>query len=91
MNDLTYGDSSGSGWESWVQNIGGSLIKTVAQAKYSAPVELQKMQMQAYGPYGQPYYEGQPNRNEGGALGLGIPTSWILIGGVVLAVVLLKN
>lgn len=76
-------------WESWIQNVGGGLIKTVAEAKYKAPIELQKMQLQAYSNYGVPYMEGQANGMQ--PITAGIPQSWLLIGAVILAVVLVKN
>ena len=46
------------------------------------------MRLAAYGPFGDPYIEGVPNRASTVA---GIPMSWLLLGGLVLAVVALKD
>lgn len=83
----TYESSGGGGWESWLQGIGKTVISSAVEAKYKQPYELQKMQLQQRGMYGDPYIEGVPSFN-GGA---GIPASWLLIGGVILAFVLVKN
>lgn len=78
-----------SGWEAWAQQIGGGLLQTYANAKFNQPYELQKLQLQAYGQgaYGLPYIQGQPN----GTVGVGLPSGWLLIGAVVLAVVMIKS
>lgn len=86
---IASGSSSSGGWESWAQNISGSLLKGYANSQFQQPFELQKMQLQAYGngAYGLPYIQGQPL-----GAGLGIPTGWLLIGGaLVLAMVMIKS
>jgi hypothetical protein len=80
---------SGSSWESWIQEVGKGVIGSAVNAKYNQPYQLQQMQLQAYGPYGQPYIEGMPNVP--GTIA-GIPKAWLLIGGALaLVVVLVKN
>jgi hypothetical protein len=70
--------------------IGGGFIQTVTEAKYKQPYELQKLRMQAYGPFGDLYEEGQANIQQVATVA-GIPTSWLLIGGVVVLVFALKD
>lgn len=89
-------------WTDWLQNAGSSLLatgtdiyKTKTQTNAQIQIanaanltQLQGLQMQMqYGANGLPYVEGRPNMS--GATG--IPPMWLLIGGVVLAVVLVKN
>ena len=78
-----------SSWESWIQDVAKNVIQTKTQAQYVAPVELDKMRLQAFGPYGQPYYEGVANAKP--ATIAGIPTTWLLLGGLVALVVVLKD
>lgn len=77
-------------WETWVQQVAGSYLKSRTDAKFQQPYELQKMRLQAYGPFGDLYQEGEPLTNQAGAGG--IPPAWLLIGGALLvAVVLVKS
>jgi hypothetical protein len=75
-------------WETWIQDVGKSYIQTRTEAQYKAPIELQKMQLQAYGPFGQPYLEGVPN---GAVPNIGGIPTWMVLGGVALVVVLALN
>jgi hypothetical protein len=77
--------NSGGSWETWVQDIGKIALSTYVETQYKAPLEIEKMRLQAFGPFGQPYIEGVP------ALGgtMPIPTAWILLGGAVLVGALL--
>lgn len=78
-------------WSSWIQDVGKQVITTRTEAKYKQPFEIQKMQLQAMGPFGMPYIEGSASAPPGAAPAVaGIPTSWLLIGGVI-AVVLLAG
>jgi len=79
-------------WSSWIQDVGKQVITTRTEAKYKQPFEIQKMQLQAMGPFGMPYIEGSASAPTGAAPAAvaGIPTSWLLIGGVI-AVVLLAG
>lgn len=79
-------------WSSWIQDVGKSTINTVMEAKYKQPFELQRMQLAQMGPFGVPYIEGAANapRNAAPAVA-GIPQSWLLIGAVIAAVVLLGD
>lgn len=75
-------------WESWVQQVAGGYLKSRTDAKFQQPYELQKLKLQALGPFGDIYQEGQPVTQ--GSIGSVPP--WLLIGGVVvLAVVLVKS
>lgn len=76
-------------WSDWVQDVAGSVIKTAANAEYVQPYEVQKLRLQALGDLGI-YTEGQQlPRQQANALG-GISPTVLLIGGVVLAIVLLR-
>lgn len=81
-------------FQDWMQQVAGSVIETKMQAQYVQPFEIEKMKLQAYGPYGQPYLEGIANSAPGQVLAAqivpGVP-NWVLIGGAVLAVVLLGD
>lgn len=77
------------GWESWAQQVGAEYLKARTTAQYQQPYEIQKLKLQAYGPYGDLYQEGQPGI-QGAAMG-GIPMTWLLIGAVIVAVVALKD
>lgn len=89
-------------WSEWLQDAGSGLLKagtdiyktktaTNAQiqiANASNLTQLQGLQMQMqYGSTGLPYAEGRPNIS--GATG--IPPMWLLIGGIALVVVMVKN
>lgn len=80
--------SGGSSWETWIQNSGSSLLGGLIQNRTRDPNELAKLQIQALGQYGY-YNEGQAGllRNTGGMN----PTMLLLIGGVIVAVMLLKD
>lgn len=77
-------------WADWIQDVGKSVITSRTEAKYKQPFEIQKMQLQAMGPFGIPYVEGQAPTGQAGAPAAvaGIPTSWLLIGGVIALVLL---
>jgi len=80
--------SGGSSWESWIQNSGTSILGGLISNKTRDPNELAKLQIQALGQYGY-YNEGQAGlmRSAGGMN----PTMLLLIGGVIVAVMLLKD
>lgn len=76
-------------WETWFQDVAGSVINKAADAKFSQPYEIDRMRLQALGETGY-YTEGQAMA-KGGAIG-GISPTVLLIGGAVLvAVLLLKD
>lgn len=89
-------------WSEYLQNVGKTLLDTGADvyrnksatnsqiqlANTNNIAQLQALQMQMqYSPFGQPYIEGQPTMNGANT----IPMSWLLIGGALLAVVLVKS
>jgi len=77
-------------WSDMLQDVSKLWATSAIQQRYTQPYEIQKMQLAAYGPYGQPYLEGQA----GGATPVvqaAIPTSWLLIGGVIALVVLMGD
>lgn len=79
-------------WEEWVQDVGGRVIKDYSSAEFSQPYELAKLQLQSLGTTGRYYTEGM----RGVSAPIGQPQNEIqlgmlLIGGIVLAVVLLKD
>jgi hypothetical protein len=76
-------------WESVFQDFAKSALNTYTEVKYKQPLEMRRMELEAYGPQGRPYMEGQPAVTQTVA---GIPQSWLLIGGALLvAIVLVKN
>lgn len=94
--DLTLAEDTGSGWYnsvdfgSWsgfAQDMAKTYVNYDMQSKQN-DAKIEQMKLQAYSNFGIPYIEGQANR--AATLG-GIPTVWLLIGGAVLAVVMLKN
>lgn len=84
-------------WENWFGNLGTTIVdggikyaNNAQQIKANNTanlLQLQSMQMQAYNNWGEPYIQGQPVQT--GLFG-GIPPL-LLIGGIVLAVVMVKN
>lgn len=73
-------------WGDFIQNSAGKFLDARLEYDYKAPVDIEKMRLMAYGPYGQPYQEGQPNSVQGQAsvsVGAQIPQAWLLIGGAV--------
>lgn len=78
-------------WSEWIQNIGGSLIDKAATARFVQPYELQKLELEALGQGGY-YREGQPGtRTTGQPAPQGINPTVLLIGGALLAFVLLRD
>jgi hypothetical protein len=83
-------------WEEAAQGWANTFVGTASQiwggnaaanqqAKLSN-LELQKMQMQAYSQWGTPYVEGQAN-----GASVGLPTSWLLMGGLLVAFFVMKD
>jgi hypothetical protein len=76
-------------WSTWVQGVSGGLIDKWGSAQFVQPYEVQKLQMQALGQLGY-FNEGQAglvaNRN-----GLQISPGLLMIGGIVLLVVMMKD
>jgi hypothetical protein len=77
-------------WASWVQDIGKKYANSAIDARYNQQFELDKMKLQALGPLGGFYTEGQAGRPGQVAVN-GIPTSWLLIGGLVAVVLLVGD
>jgi hypothetical protein len=82
---------TGAGWESWFQGVAGKVIGAAADAKYSQPYEIDKLRIQALGDMGY-YNEGQAGTIRQAGTVAGIPTgTLLLIGGIALVFVLMKD
>lgn len=79
-------------WFTWAQDVAGGVISKAADAKFVQPYEIEKLRLQALGDLGV-YTEGQPGtRQPAQPAGLTInPTTMLLIGGAVLAVMMLRD
>jgi len=89
MGDTTT-TTGGADWASWFQGVASKVIGAAADAKYSQPYEIQRLQIQALGADGI-YTEGQPGfRATGGGQGIN-GGALLLIGAAVLLVVLMKD
>lgn len=82
----------GFNWDG-VLNTFGTLSKTYIDTRMQSKqmnndLELARMQIQSQNQFNVPYLEGMPSG--GGQVG-GIPTSWLLIAGVVVLVFALKD
>jgi hypothetical protein len=77
-------------WSSWVQGVSKDLIGAAADAKWRQPYEIERLRLQALGENGY-YEEGQPGTRTPSSGGGGINPTWLLIGGAVLLVVMLKD
>ncbi|WP_302172873.1 hypothetical protein [uncultured Hydrogenophaga sp.] len=75
-------------WEQWFQDVAGSVVKTAADAKFTQPYEIQRLQLQALGQNGLYYPEGRPATVAGPVISSG---TLLLIGGAVLVAVLLTR
>lgn len=75
-------------WSTWVQGVSGDLIGAAVDAKYRQPYEIQKLQLEALGSTGY-YTEGQAGTKP--AASGGINPTWLLVGGAVLLVFMLKD
>ena len=77
-------------WQTTVQQWGGLLVDRWSAAEYVQPFEVQKLQLQALGQTGY-YTEGQPG-TQPAPQGFNItPGMVLLIGGAVLAVMMLRD
>lgn len=78
-------------WQTTIQNWGGLLVDRWSQAEYVQPYEVQKLQLQALGQTGY-YAEGQPGTQPAPGGGFNItPGMVLLLGGAVLAVMMLRD
>lgn len=76
-------------WSDWAQNVSGSLINKWGESKFVQPYEVQKLQMQALGQLGY-FNEGQAGLAVG-RQGLQISPGLLMIGGIVLVVMMMKD
>lgn len=76
-------------WSQWVQGVSGSLINKWGDSKFTHPYEVQKLQMQALGQLGY-FNEGQAGLAVG-RNGLQISPGLLMIGGIVLVVMMMKD
>lgn len=82
-------------WSEWIQDVGKSTINSVVEAQYKQPFELQKMQLQALGPFGQLYSEGSAQGVQSAqapqqAMLFGFPMWMVVVGGIA-AIVMIEN
>lgn len=75
-------------WESWIQGVAGKWANSAIDSRYNNNFELQKMQLQSLGPFGQVYTEGKATVPGQAVVQGSIPMSWLLIGGIVALIVL---
>lgn len=76
-------------WGDWFQDIAGKYATSAIDDRYNNQFTLDKMRLQALGPLGAIYNEGQPGTVTGNVQAAGsIPTSWLLIGAVIAVVML---
>jgi len=75
-------------WESWFQGVASKWAGSAIDDRYNNQFTLQKMQLQALGPFGQLYNEGSPAMPGQTTVQGTIPTSWLLIGGIIALVML---
>ena len=81
--------TAGQSWGDWFQGVGATVIKGYADYKVYNPFQTQQLEIQKLGQAGY-YTEGQKGQLvPPGTVG-GIPTSLLLIGGLVVVVLLLK-
>lgn len=76
-------------WVDWAQNVSGSLINKWGDSQFVQPYEVQKLQMQALGQLGY-FNEGQAGLAVG-RQGLQVSPGLLVIGGIVLLVVMMKD
>jgi hypothetical protein len=90
MDETTNTDSS---WSEWLQKVSSGVIDKYASAQWVQPYETERMRLQALGDLGLGYYtEGQRVPMPGQQQFAGINTgTLLLIGGVLVAVLLLKK
>lgn len=82
-------DTDGAAWGDWFRDVAGSVIGKASDAAYVRPYDIQAMRLEALGDMGY-YAEGQ--RGTMSQTGGGItPGMMLLIGGAILAVVMLKD
>lgn len=81
-------------WETWIQDQGANLLNKAAEAKFVQPYEIDKLRIQALGELGL-YAEGQPGtgavQQRPGLFGLSQQATVLLIGGGLLAVLMMKD
>lgn len=81
-------------WSDWIQDVGKTAITSAVEAQYKQPFELQKMQLQAFGPFGQPYTEGSAQGPQSSApvpqTLFGFPMWMVVVGGIA-AIVMIEN
>ncbi len=88
MDETT--SSGSSSWETWIQGAGTQLLGGYIQNETRDPLALDKLRIQALGQYGI-YNEGQAGIYRTGQMGGINPTMLLLMGGAIVAVMLLKD
>lgn len=85
-------DEDDNDWAGWFQDVAKTVVTSATQAKFQQPYEVEKLKLQAFSQYGMPYIEGKPVQAAMGPSHIaGIPTAWLLIGGVIALVVMVND
>lgn len=77
-------------WSEWLQDVGKSVITAATDARFTQPYEIDKMRIQALGELGL-YNEGQAGAKPVQQQGLVLSPTLLLLGGLVLLVVMMKD
>lgn len=80
-----------SSWESWIQDVGKTVVGGYASANWTQPFELEKLKLQAQAQNGGGFYtEGMPANAARGFGGIS-PMVLLLAGAAVVAIVMLRD
>lgn len=78
-------------WSTWVQDVSGTILKGAADAQFKQPYEIERLKIQQQGQNGQMYQEGQPTTTPAPAGGLVLTPGLLMLVGVVVLVVMLRD
>lgn len=84
----TFNEGAPSSWESWIQDVGKSVVGGYASANWTQPFELEKMRLQLQAQNGGYYTEGQPVSTQRGGIS---PIVLLLAGAAIVAIVMLRD
>ncbi|MCK9991399.1 MAG: hypothetical protein RugAbin2_02413 [Rugosibacter sp.] len=81
---------STTSWGDWVQDIGKTLVKGYADYKVYLPAQQATQEINQLGEAGY-YNAGQRGTSQASSGRIaGVPTAWLLLGGLVVVVLLIK-
>lgn len=88
-SDSASSPSSGTNWESWFQRAANTVVNGYnTSTANNQNYELQKLKLQSMNPYGAYYKDGQPMMGNAGVM---TPSTLLIVGAVVVAVMMLKD